>query len=65
MYLSKTIRIIDKLAMEYSSAASWIRASKSQNAFLEEIANVINMDYEYEEKIQEFIEKYSKCKSSV
>lgn len=65
LYLSKTIRIIDKLAMEYSSAASWIRASKSQNAFLEEIANVINMDYEYEEKIQEFIEKYSKCKSSV
>lgn len=67
LYLSKTIRIIDKLATENSSAsaASWIRASKSQTAFLEEIANVVNMDYDYEEKIQEFIAKYSKCESLV
>lgn len=59
LYLTKTVKVIDGLSKEYSGASSWVRSSKSQITFLTKIAEDINMDFEYEEKVKEFMDKFS------
>ena len=60
LYLTKVVKIVDVLSAESSSPATWIRSQKSQNGFLEKISNEISMDFDYEEEIKGFMQKFSK-----